>query len=119
MPARSEFFKRADFGRKRAEIGCFRRGSPIMRAADRKGTSKLVAPHELSSKFLLRMRGEGCPVALASLDQQAFLRQVFGAVRSITIATESFSSDRFAGRRSVYWTRNETQAIAAGDRATR
>jgi len=53
------------------------------------------------------------------LDQQAFLRQMFGAVRSITIATESFSSDRFAGRRSVYWTRNETQAIAAGDRATR
>ena len=90
-----------------------------MQAADWKGTSNLVAPHELSSKFLLRMRGEDCPAALASLDQQAFLRQVFGAVRSITIATESFSSDRFAGRRSVYWTSGQTKTVATGDRATR
>jgi hypothetical protein len=80
---------------------------------------KLVAPHELSSKFLLRLRGEDCPAALASLDQQAFLRQVFGAIRSTTFAAQSFSSDRFAGRRSLHWTRNETQTITAGDRTTR
>ena len=90
-----------------------------MQAADWKGTSNLVAPHELSSKFLLRMRGEDCPAALASLDQQAFLRQVFRAICSNTDAAPSLSSDRFAGRRSVYWTSGQTKTIATGDRATR
>ena len=90
-----------------------------MQAADWKGTSNLVAPHELSSKFLLRMRGEDCSAALASLDQQAFLRQVFRAVCSNTVAAPSFSGDRFAGRRSVYWTSGQAKNITIGDRATR
>jgi hypothetical protein len=34
---------------------------------------KLAAPHELSSKFLLRMRREDRPAALAVLDQQTIL----------------------------------------------
>ena len=74
MPARSEFFKRADFGR-------FLTGDRLLSAriiynADRsqERTSRLVVPHELLSKLLLRVRGEDRPAALAYLDQQAILR---------------------------------------------
>jgi len=65
------------------------------------------------------MRGEDRPAKMASLDQQAFLRQVLRAIRSNTIAARNISSDRFAGRWSVYRTRNETQTITTRDRATR
>jgi hypothetical protein len=74
MPARSEFFKRADFGR-------FLTGDRLLSAritynADgrQERTSRLVVPHELSSKFLLRVREEDRPATLAHLDQQAVLR---------------------------------------------
>jgi hypothetical protein len=84
MPARSEFFKRADFGRNRRGSVAF--GADHYNAEQAGKDLKLVVPHELSSKFLLRMRGEDRPAALASLDQQAFLRQVLRAIRSNTIA---------------------------------
>lgn len=81
MPARSEFFKRADFGR-------FLTGDRLLSAqitynahSRQERTSRLVDPHKLSSKFLLRVRGEDRPAALACLDQQEVLRQVFTALR--------------------------------------
>jgi len=87
MPARSEFFKRADFGR-------FLTGDRLLSAriiynADRsqERTSRLVVPHELSSKLLLGVRGEDRPVTLAHLDQQAILRQLFPALREDALVT--------------------------------
>ena len=58
-----------------------------MQIAGRERTSRLVVPHELSSKFLLRVRGEDRPAALAYLDQQKVLRQVFPALRQKTLVT--------------------------------
>ena len=93
MPARSEFFKRADFGR-------FLTGDRLLLAritynADRRQerTSRLVVPHELSSKFLLRVRGEDRPAALACLDQQEVLRQVFPALHQSTLDTTRLRND--------------------------
>jgi|ERR1041384_7182959 hypothetical protein len=94
MPARSEFFKRADFGR-------FSTGDRLLSAritynADRRQerTSRLVVPHELPSKFLLRVRGEDRPAALAYLDQQTILRQVFPALREDALVTTRVHNDR-------------------------
>jgi len=50
-------------------------------------TSRLVVPHELSSKLLLGMRGEDCPAALAYLDQPEILRQMFPALREDALGT--------------------------------
>ena len=119
MPARSEFFKRAVFGRKRAGFGCFRAGWATMRAASWKGTSELVAPHELSSKFLLRMRGQDCSPALAFLDQQAILRQVCRGIYARANCSGSVSGDCFAGCGRSDWTRDETATAATCNRATR
>ena len=47
-----------------------------MRNRSQERTSRLVVPHELSSKLLLGVRGEDRPSALAYLDQQEILRQV-------------------------------------------
>jgi hypothetical protein len=80
---------------------------------------KIVAPHELSSKFLFRMRREDRPAALAFLDQQTLLRHVFRKIHSLTITSVCFSSHRVAARRSFDWTRSETETDTTGDRATR
>jgi hypothetical protein len=90
-----------------------------MRAAGEKGTSELVAPHELSSKFLLRMRGEDRPSALAFLDEQAILRQVLRALRSPPGNEASVSGNRFAGRGSFDRTRIQAATTTTGDRASR
>ena len=119
MPARSEFFKRAVFGRKRAGFGCFRRGWATMRAASWKGTSELVAPHDLSSKFLLRMRGKDHPPALAFLDQQAILRQVRGSIYASATRAKSVTGDCCAGTWRTDRTRSQTATAPAGHRATR
>jgi hypothetical protein len=80
---------------------------------------KIVAPHELSSKFLFRMRREDRPPALAVLDQQAILRQVFRKIHSLTIVSACFSRNRVTDPRSFDWTRSETETDTTGDRATR
>ena len=94
MPARSEFFKRADFGR--FLTGDRLLSTRIIYNADRsqERTSRLVVPHELSSKLLLGVRGEDRPAALAYLDQQAILRQVFPALRQNTLVTTDLFFDR-------------------------
>ena len=56
-------------------------------------TSRLVVPHELSSKFLLGVRGEDRPAALAYLDQQEVLRQVFPALREDALVTTDLCFD--------------------------
>jgi hypothetical protein len=90
-----------------------------MRAAGGKGTSELVAPHDLSSKFLLRMRGEDRSPPLAFLDQQTVLRSMFGVLRPPAVISSSINDDHVAGRRSVDWTRNQARTATTGDRATR
>ena len=52
-----------------------------------KGPHKLVAPHELSSQLLLRVRREDRPPALACLDQPQVLRHVFRALCQDTLAS--------------------------------
>src|SRR5215212_9854665 len=53
-----------------------------------KGPHKLVAPHELSSKLLFRMRRQDRAPALACLDQPEVLQQVFLAFyQSALVAT--------------------------------
>jgi hypothetical protein len=78
MPAHSEFFKRAD----RTQLT----GDRLLSAritynasSRQERTSRLVVPHELSSKLLLGVRGEDRPAALAYLDQPQILRQVLPA----------------------------------------
>jgi hypothetical protein len=94
MPARSEFFKRADFGR-------FLTGDRLLSAQitynaehRQERTSRLDVPHELPSKFLLRVRGEDRAAALAYLDQQEVLRQVFPPLRQNTLDTTDLCFDR-------------------------
>ena len=64
-----------------------------MRAAVER-TSRLVVPHELSSKLLFRMRGEDRPATLAYLDQQKVLRQVLPALRESALVTKRLRDDR-------------------------
>jgi hypothetical protein len=58
-----------------------------MQSSRQERTSRLVVPHELSSKLLLGVRGEDCPAALACLDQPEVLRQVFPALREDALVT--------------------------------
>jgi len=88
-----------------------------MRAAIWKGTSELVAPHDLSSKFLLGMRGKDRPLALAFLDQQTILRPLLRAILAPASTATSNSSNRFAGRGSFARTRNQAAAATTSDRA--
>jgi hypothetical protein len=119
MPARSEFFKRAVFGRKLAGFGCFRREWPIMRAATSERNLRLVAPHDLSSKFLLRMRGQDHPPALAFLDQPAILRQMRGGVHTTATTARSVGGDHRAGTRHTDRPGNQTTTAATHHRASR
>ena len=88
-----------------------------MRAADWKGTSNLVAPHELSSKFLLRVRGGDRPAALAYLDQQEILRQVFPALRQNTLVTTDLFFDRSGVLRHVDRSRLPARTATTRDSA--
>ena len=65
-----------------------------MRSSRQERTSRLVVPHELSSKFLFRVRGEDRPAALAHVDQQEVLRQVFPALREDALVTTRLRDDR-------------------------
>lgn len=65
------------------------------------------------------MRGEDRPAALAFLDQHTILRQVFSKIHSVATSTQSFSGDRFPRHRSFARTRNQTETVTTGDRATR
>ena len=119
MPARSEFFKRADFGR-------FLTGDRLLSAriiynADRsqERTSRLVVPHELSSKLLLGVRGEDRPVTLAHLDQQAILRQLFPALREDALVTTDLCFDRSGVLRNADRSRLPARTAATGDSAHR
>ena len=58
-----------------------------MQSSKQERTSRLVVPHELSSKLLLGVRGEDRPAALACLDQPEVLRQVFPALREDALGT--------------------------------
>ena len=58
-----------------------------MRGSRQERTSRLVVPHELSSKLLLGVRGEDRPAELAYLDQPEVLRQVFPALREDALVT--------------------------------
>ena len=89
-----------------------------MLATHWKGTSELVAPHELSSKFLFRVRGEDRPFALASLDQPAILRQVRGAAHATTIPAPVARDDRVAWRWCSGWKRDAHKTVTADYRAT-
>lgn len=75
-------------------IGCFWRGSPIMRNRRQERTSRLVVPHELSSKLLLGVRGEDRPAALAYLDQPEILRQMFPALCKDALGTTHLRDSR-------------------------
>ena len=57
-------------------------------------TSRLVVPHELSSKFLFRVRGEDRPATLAHLDQQEVLQQVFPALCEDALVATDLRFDR-------------------------
>lgn len=108
MPTRSEFFKRADFGRTRVGIGCFARiAYNAPRQIER--TSQLVVPHELPSEFLLGVRRKDRPLALAYLDQPALLRSVRAAFRQTTIAATSVNGDHDLNRGRVAWTRMQAR----------
>jgi hypothetical protein len=90
-----------------------------MRAAVWKGTSELVAPHDLSSKFLLRMRGKDRSPALASLDQPAILRPVCGGIYSGTDRARDVRGGRLTGHRRTDWTRDEATTATTRHRAFR
>ena len=64
-----------------------------MRNSRQERTSRLVVPHELSSKLLFRVRGEDRPAALAYLDQQEILRQVFPALCEDALVTTRLRDD--------------------------
>lgn len=87
-----------------------------MRAASWKGTSELVAPHDLSSKFLLRMRREDRSPALAFLDQQTILRSMFRAILSLPDTAISVSSDRFNVGGSFNRARHQATSATTRDR---
>ena len=89
-----------------------------MRAASWKGTSELVAPHDISSKFLLRMRGEDRPPALAFLDQQAILRSVRGRIYATTTGAQGVSCDRFTWTGNTDRTRSQAATATTGHRAS-
>ena len=72
-----------------------------MRNTRQERTSRFVVPHELSSKFLLGVRGEDRPAPLASLDQQEVLRQMFPALCKDALVTTDLCSDRFSVLRYV------------------
>ena len=90
-----------------------------MRAAVWKGTSELVAPHDLSSKFLLRMRGKDRSLALALVDQPALLRHVRRAIYSGTNHARSVNGDHLAARRRVDWPGDEATTATFSRRASR
>ena len=93
MPAHSEFFKRAD----RTQLtGDRLLSARITYNAEQQAerTSRLVVPHELSSKLLLGVRGEDRPAALAYLDQPEILRQMFPALREDALGTTRLRNDR-------------------------
>ena len=56
-----------------------------------KGPHKLVAPHELSSELLFRMRRQNRASPLARLDQPKVLRPVFRTFREDALASRRVS----------------------------
>jgi len=118
MPARDKFFKRADFGRDRGEIGCLvALQSPLVSA--RKGPHKLVAPHDLSSKLLRGMRRQDSASALARLDQPAVLQQVLFAVCANALDSTYVGRNSVGLPRTADRPRVPSRTSTAGDSAHR
>ena len=59
-----------------------------------KGPHKLVAPHELSSEFLFRMRRRDRASALAVVDQSKVLRHVFQTLREDVLGSRCVSDSQ-------------------------
>ena len=86
-----------------------------MRNSRQERTSRLVVPHELSSKFLLGVRGEDRPAALASLDQQEVLRQVLPSLCEDALVTADLCFDRSSVLRYVDRSRVPARTAASRD----
>lgn len=117
MPAHRRFFKRADFGRSRNAIGCFVKGGYNARDLQMKGPH-VAAPHNLSPKFLLRMRREDRPATLACMDQPQVLRQVLSRCRENALATARSYNIDFLVSRNFDRTRLPSRTATACHRAT-
>lgn len=87
---------------------------------DTKGPHIIVVPHNLPSKFLLRMRRQDSAAAVAAMDQPPVLRQLFssrvceGLPPAIGGSHDCSFTDRIVDR-----TRLQTRASTAGDRTPR
>ena len=101
------------------KIGCFRRGSLIMWAAVWKGTSNLSFLTNYRPNFCSECGEKIVRLRWRLWTSRRFCDKCSAQICSNTDAAPSFSSDRFAGRRSVYRTSGQTKTIATGDRATR
>ena len=88
-----------------------------MRGSRQERTSRLVVPHELSSKFLLRVRGEDRAAALAHLDQQEVLRQVFPSLRQKTLVTTRLRDSPFVMLRNADRSRLPARTATTRDSA--